>query len=45
MTVGARVIAQYIEDKGDGKPRPVLFYAGIIAEPTKYLNEYRISLL
>ena len=41
LTVGARVIAQYIEDKGDGKPRPALFYAGIIAEPPKYLNEYR----
>jgi len=41
LTVGARVIAQYIEDKGEGKPRPALFYAGIIAEPPKYLNEYR----
>ena len=38
LNVGSRVIAQYIEV---GKSRPPLYYAGIVAEEPKYLNQYR----
>jgi histone-lysine N-methyltransferase SETDB1 len=38
--VGARVIAQYVEDK-DGKLKPSSYYAGVIAEAPKTLNQYR----
>jgi hypothetical protein len=40
LTVGARVIAQYVEDK-DGKLKPSSYYAGVIAEAPKTLNQYR----
>lgn len=40
LSVGARVIAQYVEEK-DGILKPSSFYAGVIAESPKYLNQYR----
>ncbi|XP_045036410.1 histone-lysine N-methyltransferase SETDB1 isoform X2 [Daphnia magna] len=40
LTVGSRVIAQYVEDK-DGKLKPSSYYAGVVAEAPKTLNQYR----
>ena len=40
LNVGSRVIAQYIENN-DGKMKPAAYYAGVIAEAPKYLNQYR----
>ena len=45
LVVGARVIAQYIEELAETdvklKPKPSSYYAGVIAEAPKYLNQYR----
>lgn len=40
LTVGSRVIAQYVEDK-DGKLKPSSYYAGVIAETLLNSNRYR----
>lgn len=40
LTVGSRVIAQYVDEKNT-KPKQFSYYAGVIAEAPKYLNQYR----
>ncbi len=40
LDVGSRVIAQYMEET-DGKLRPSSFYAGVVAEYPRSLNQYR----
>ena len=45
LMVGSRVIAQYIEDTNGveevAKNKATSYYAGVIAEAPKYLNQYR----
>lgn len=33
-------VAQYVEVK-DGRPKSYSYYAGVVAESPKYLNQYR----